>query len=234
MENLNIYQNIATTQAEEVTPDILVLLNENGLKEKVESQMVILDPICEVINLCQRKGASLADGAEAYLKLRIDRRASVSQKQNVKDRKEMALTEIALAAYYLDPFKDKTLLNRPRQLAAKSFVTSRLSENIRDQIIKYDTKFEENFLHIKEITENALDFWTLAEDSVPELAHIAIKLSQIPASTAQLERAFSMWQNIHSKVRNRLTFERSTMLMECYYYFSTMKEMGQINITEYI
>lgn len=231
MENLEIYKNISTT--EDVEGSILSIINDRTLIPKVKKQLALLDPICEVINICQRKGASLADGVEVYIKMRFPGNCLLSQKNALRDRRNMALTDVALAAFYLDPFKNRGLLTREQLGIAKSFIISRLSENIRDQLVQYDTNFEEHFSEVKNITDNALDFWTLAECQCEELANIAMKLSQIPASTGQLERAFSMWQHIHSKVRNRLTFERSKTLMECYYYFSTFKEM-KTNVLDYI
>lgn len=57
----------------------------------------------------------------------------------------------------------------------------------------------------------------MAEVEHPKLSNLAVKLLQIPASSAQLERVFSQWALIHTPIRNPLTFERSKKLMYVYY-----------------
>lgn len=134
-------------------------------------------------------------------------------------RKNMFLTDIALAAYYVDPFKDHGKMSNAERNRARSYISSKLFGNLTNQLLTYEggnTLPPEVMINIG----NAKDFWTFAEIDLPELSKLAIRLLQIPASTAQLERVFSMWQNIHSKTRNRLLFERSGKLMHIYYYLN--------------
>lgn len=209
------------------------IVNDDILIEGVQNQVLLLDPVCEAINKCQGKDTTLSDGAETWLKLSFPDSCTAAQKKILDDRKEMALTDIALAAYYIDPFKDNNLLSSSQRQAGRSFISNRLSENLRDQLIQYESN-EGTFNEIKEATDCSKDFWFFAESQVPNLAIIARKLSQIPASTAQLERSFNMWKNIHSKLRNRLGFERSKILMMCYYHFANMKKYGKNNVLDYI
>lgn len=60
-------------------------------------------------------------------------------------------------------------------------------------------------------------FWRAAEHFYPELSRLAVKLLHIPASTGDLERLFSEWAYVHSKIRNRLTDQRSKKLIALYY-----------------
>lgn len=66
----------------------------------------------------------------------------------------------------------------------------------------------------------------------PNLANLANKLLQIPASSAsaQIERVFSSWSHVHSMPRNRLTFERSKKLLHVYY--SLRIEDGQYDFSD--
>lgn len=84
----------------------------------------------------------------------------------------------------------------------------------------YFYKNNKNFfqkLFDKQIT-NVQTFWDLAERHYSELTKLAIKLNSIPASSAQLERLFSNWSFIHSKLRNRLSSEHSKKLTYIYYH----------------
>lgn len=51
----------------------------------------------------------------------------------------------------------------------------------------------------------------------PEMSKLALKILNLPASSAQIERIFSNWGHIHSSLRNRLTFERSKKLLHVYF-----------------
>lgn len=174
MENRGIYKKISETEV--VDKDVLTIMNDSKFIPGVQKQLAILDPICKVKNVCPAKGCSLADGAEAWFKLPVNDNCTSNQKQSIVERKDMALTEIALAAFYLDPFKNKDLLNKYQRKDARSFIISKVSENLRDQFLRFES-FDETFSQIKEKTDCAFDFWTFAESEVRELSHLAMKLS---------------------------------------------------------
>lgn len=62
-----------------------------------------------------------------------------------------------------------------------------------------------------------LIFWRMSKTEFPILGDLALKLLQVPASSAQIERLFSNWGNIHSLLRNRLTFDNSKKLIQIYF-----------------
>lgn len=62
------------------------------------------------------------------------------------------------------------------------------------------------------------------------LASLALRLQKIPASSAQIERLFSNWSYVHSRLRNKLTFERSKKLLNVYY---TLKHIDTNKSDEY-
>lgn len=55
------------------------------------------------------------------------------------------------------------------------------------------------------------------KNHAPHLSKLALKLFDIPSSTAELERLFSYWGYVHSVIRNRLTAKRSKALVDIYY-----------------
>lgn len=136
----------------------------------------------------------------------------------------MALTEVALAAYYIDPYKPNDKLTTEQRFEGRTFISSRLGGSSINEFIAFESLSDPQILKLKEKAKTAKDFWTLAEYKMPNLSKIAIKLLKIPASTAQIERIFSMWQYLHTKLRNRLTFERSKKLMHCYHYLNTIDD----------
>lgn len=94
-----------------------------------------------------------------------------------------------------------------------------------ESFIKNETIF--GILCEKGLNEKAISFWTFAERRNKNLAALAIKLLNIPASSAQIERLFSNWTFIHSDLRNRLELEKSKKLVNVYF---TLKQKSIPNV----
>ena len=58
-----------------------------------------------------------------------------------------------------------------------------------------------------------------------ELCNLAIKLSTMPASSASIERVFSNFALIQTKLRNRLGLEKAAKLVTCYRYLRGNHDM---------
>ena len=57
-----------------------------------------------------------------------------------------------------------------------------------------------------------------------EFVNLIIQLLQSPASSASIERVFSNFSFVHSKLRNRLGVERAAKLVFCYRSLRGCKE----------
>ncbi|EFN88852.1 hypothetical protein EAI_13643, partial [Harpegnathos saltator] len=69
----------------------------------------------------------------------------------------------------------------------------------------------------KKHVEDPIIFWDMVKVYHPNLSSLALRLQEIPASSAQIERVFSNWSFVQSPIRNRLDFERSRKLLHIYY-----------------
>lgn len=196
------------------------IIKTDDFKIAVEAEISLLDPICEIINICQGKSTNLSKGAELWMDLVIPRHIPTELKDCYRWRKAMALNDLSLATFYLDPFTDNQKMTQNQKSQVISFLSSKLSSVNRTELYDFDEQ-REPILTYKAETENAVDFWTFYGTTAPHLSEIALKLFKIPASTAQLERVFSMWQRIHSKIRNKLSFDTSKMLMSLYIHLNT-------------
>lgn len=78
--------------------------------------------------------------------------------------------------------------------------------------------FLSNLSKMKQIAAEA-EVRTKVASPICELlfADLALKLLNMPASTAQLERVFSNWSDIHWDKRNRLSEDRSKKLLSIYH-----------------
>lgn len=230
LDNIERYRSIAVSHRRKILVADYELIMSDNLIEDVQTELELQDPVCNMINILQKKETNIADGADLWLGLEIPQHVTNDERKSYLLRKDMALGEVALAAFFIDPFKIRTKLSRSQREDARHFITTRL----RGHLTEFEDYEKESSskTQLLATVQNGIDFWTLAEDYWPNLAKIALKLLRIPASTSQLERVFSMWQHIHSRLRNRLTFDRSKKLMHIYYYFHQLdpKMLDSLNI----
>ena len=71
-------------------------------------------------------------------------------------------------------------------------------------------------------------YWNTMKIQFPLIARIASSYINLPASTASLERVFSMWSYIHNKSRNRLSKKTSENLIFLYH---SIKSLSSEKIT---
>lgn len=64
---------------------------------------------------------------------------------------------------------------------------------------------------------NPYTYWETAESGHKSFSRFALKLVNIPGSSAEIERFFSDWSRVHSAIRNRLSKETSKKLVHVYY-----------------
>lgn len=200
--------------------------NESLLKDplfvmQLQDFILIFDPICQLINVCQRSDCSIAEGCEEWLKLKIPT-VNDEMQQKLNNRLKKVLTPIALTSNFLHPqYRAKRFLHDEQKLnMVFDFLKQELDlQDITDEpgLDSYQKNlgiFEK--LQNRNITSPET-FWITAEPFYPRLSSLAQKLLKIPAASAQLERLFSSWAFVHSDLRNRLTVDRSMKLIDIYY-----------------
>lgn len=129
----------------------------------------------------------------------------------------MALTKYALTAYYLHPFYDNCVLKENHIDIINEFLLENLNGDGLEDWCNFKNKSGIfSTLYDKDITKSDV-FWATAEIRHKNLALLAMKLLNIPASSAQIERLFSNWGQVHSSLRNRLSFEHSKKLAHAYF-----------------
>ena len=67
-----------------------------------------------------------------------------------------------------------------------------------------------------ELAEDASVFWNSATTLAPTIGPIAVRLMSTPATSVPSERAFSILNLVHTKLRNRLSIERVDKLQYIY------------------
>ena len=182
-----------------------------------------------MINKCQRDKCNIADAVEEWLLLQFPI-CDDEYESLLKARLKKVINPINLAANTLHPvYKGRIFSNNSKyNEMAKQFFEENLDKTLLEDLDAYLNKqgifatLEEK--HVK----NPEKFWCLAETKHPTLSDLASKLMNIPSSTAPIESLFSQWSYVHSKLRNRLSTEKSKKLIYIYY---TLK-MTDTNFTD--
>lgn len=221
LKNLNIMRQLAEEGL--VTPKQPSLLNDSTLSGQLRDSIIIFDPICELVNKCQATHCKIADAAEYWLSLNIPV-SDDKVEERLDTRLDKVLTPIALVANFLHP------KYRGQKFAHLDTLNAKVSPFLEDELgeehaqeLEGVRKFQNKEEPFKSIFDKNVacpkTFWCFMEPYYPALSKLAIKLSNIPSSSAQIERLFSHWAFIHSDLRNRLTVERSMKLVGIYYAF---------------
>lgn len=202
-----------------IKPTVKTLIFDDEFIDEVKDNIMLFDPICNLINIAQNSNSSAADVSHLWICLELPDKFN-SFEDKLQSRKKMALNKYALCAYYLHPkYHDfaKSKLSVEQLKIVQDFVLENLNA---DGIMDYHSFQEKNgifkTLRDKKIMD-PIAFWSMAAIHHPALTSLALKLQKIPASSAQIERIFSNWSFVHSPIRNRLDFNRSRKLLHVYY-----------------
>ncbi|XP_015115596.1 uncharacterized protein LOC107040163 [Diachasma alloeum] len=223
LRNLDILREIVEEGELTLKAENLELLKDITLEQRLQDYLTLFDPVCELLNKCQRTETRLAEGTELWITLNIATDID-SVDQTLENRLTKLLQPIALTANYVHPEY------RGKQFAHIQSFNSAVLTFLREELVGEDPcewKSLREYAEGKGIFEKLFSkkikspeaFWCMAEVDYPTLSGLAKKLSSIPSSTAQIERVFSNWAFIHSDLRNRLSVERSMKSVSIFYAF---------------
>ncbi|XP_071647150.1 uncharacterized protein [Temnothorax longispinosus] len=132
LKNLHLMRTLVDEQKVTIATHNLQLLSESSFETQLLDCIILFDPICELINRCQRSDASIADACEEWLKLNIPTDDDFIIK-TVQARLKKVLTPIVLAANLMHPqYQGKQFFHQENERAmALDFITEQL--DIEDQ-----------------------------------------------------------------------------------------------------
>lgn len=195
----------------------LTLLQDDQFPIKLQRCVDLWDPICILINKCQKKSCNIADAVQYWLELNGEEDLQDFQ-DVIANRINKALWPAAFAANILHHMYQGVLLSDSQLESGREFIHEHLDEEGLNEFAAYIDR-EGMFPKIldKQL-ESPFAFWNMAQFKHPKLAELAEKLLNMLAATAEIERLFSNWAYVHSLLRNRLKNERSKKLVHIYYH----------------
>lgn len=220
LKNLSTMKKIAAEGDIKVKAEVTYLLYDDNFLCNIQNSVAVLDPICELVNNCQKIEFSVADAVEEWLNLpaKIPEELLTDEIETaIRHRTKMATNIYAMTANYLHPIYKGLKLNNEQKSSVKTFLLDHLNSEGLNGLHNFERSLGifEKLFNKKDISWST--FWGYAETDFPTLASLSQKLISIPASSAQLERIFSNWSFVHSTLRNRLGQDKSSKLISIYY-----------------
>jgi hypothetical protein len=136
LDNHQYMKQIVAVTKKKIKPKVTELLFSDDFFEEVQQNIELHDPICNLINTCQKSDTSAADAVNLWLNLELP----AVYKQNLKNRQEMAMNVYALCAYYLHPTYDKSKLTADHKGKINAFLLKNLNSQGIEEWDNFMTK----------------------------------------------------------------------------------------------
>ena len=169
------------------------------------------------MDICQADNTGLAAACDAWMSL-LEDTALDPHKATVKKRFNQAIKPCHLVAYLLHPkYQESRLTNDQLELAHQWLLQK--NPNYLAAAVAFETKsspFPSSFFSLSVM--HPVVWWKgLAKSELPEgFVDLIVSLQSACASSASIERIFSSFGIIHSKLRNRLGVDKAAKLVFCY------------------
>mgnify|MGYP000117808826 CR=1 FL=1 len=212
-----------------------------SLKRNVEDLISLLKPISSALDKVQRNNCTISESVSVWKELMKNFNDQTSRKK-VEKRYNMAITPVHFLAYILDP-KEKTTemdLTSEERNTALNFAGERYpGTSLLALIIKFQAKssppFHKAFFE-PEVTKvvTAYDWWKSHKSELDKFNDkvfpVIQQLFTAKASSASVERIFSSFGLVHSKLRNRLGTEKASKLVFLFRVFNREADLDDFDV----
>lgn len=219
--------NICESNKDKIDKNIQNLVSNISLKRNAEDYLRQLKPIAVALDKVQTANCSIGETVfflKGLKKQMQDMKLNKDILKKLDDRYKMAITPAHMLSYLLDPKVKETEfeLSPDEKKEALEYAKTRFPNNsLLPLILKYCAKsapFEKYFFEhefIKDVTP--VEWWRSQEDAIKKFNPEVLKEIEIfltaKASTANVERIFSSFGLVQSKLRNRLGTEKAAKLV---------------------
>ena len=206
------------------------LIHNVGLFNEVKHLQLQLQPVSIALDNLQSDSSTIADACETWLDL-LNNPDLKAYKDKVRNRFQQAMTPTHFLANILHPqYRGKSLL--PDQVSSAQDLLLTTKPDILPDLLSFMTdslQIPASLLHSTVITKTRPTVWWLSlsrSSSVnSDLCNLAQKILKMPSSSASIERVFSNFGLIQTKLRNRLGLQKAAKLVFCYRYLRGKEEI---------
>lgn len=222
LENWHVIFQICDENRDTIDATIRQKVGNIALKRASEELLARLKPVAVALDKTQSDKCTIADSVVIWKRLltEIEDLNQRNATRIVEDRYEMAVTDTHLLAYLLHPkYRGEDLTADEK---ARAFTCAAGIPGLMPLIVQFEAKvgpFRPERFQADVIELPAAHWWKACR--LPDgIAHDFIKsLMTAVAASAGVERVFSSYGIVHSKLRNRLGTEKAGKLV---FVFKTM------------
>jgi hypothetical protein len=200
-----------------------------GIYRQAKDLVEQLRPIANAIDRLQSDSATIADPTDAFLSL-LHKPTLEHHKVAIQKRLDQAIDPCHLAAYMLHPRYQGEHLTATQKETAKTWLEQKDAAYL-PTAIAFQAKaelFPPSFFTASATAMKAATWWKgiAASVTLPAgFAELMMQLHSATASSSSIERVFSSFGLIHTKLRNRLGIEKAQKLVFCYRMLRGAKEL---------
>ena len=221
-KNRPFYLMFNAQHEEVIETRIVNIMNNIGLSNQAKYLQDQLEPISIALNTLQSDSSSFADACHSWLKLTKDELLH-PYKGIVHDRFNQAMTPYHFLAFCSHPkFRGKGLDDEHLE-SVHQLIPSRWQGVLGDLCsLQAETHPFPSYMFKDSFFENVdpCVWWLCIKKQYksvnPKLSDVALHLLNLLSSSASIERIFSNFSHIQTKLRNRIGIEKASKLITCF------------------
>ncbi|KYQ47476.1 hypothetical protein ALC60_13501 [Trachymyrmex zeteki] len=229
LKNWHILAKVCSENITVFDVEICTKVQNLDLKTNVQNHLIKLQQICITLDKVQSEVCTIGEATEIWLNLLQSTKKIFNEFeiQCFKHRFDMAITPYHYLANLLDHRFRGQKLNQDQIEETLEYASSRYPEAM-PFIIQYQARsspFREYLFSTENIKNvSPISWWRSLQNSMNNVMFdLSMQVHTAVASSAGIERLFSTFGFIHSKVRNRLGIEKASKLV------SIMKSLNSKN-----
>lgn len=224
--NYNKYIEISIEHKDEIDLNISTVLDNKGLFRECVNLKEQLNILADALNKLQTDSCTLAQTAEIWFNI-LESEDLSSYQKNIKERFEQALTPMHFLANMTDPALLGKRLTKEQESAAEQFIKEwnpAFDVSLKMFQIK-DAEYYPESMFSKNVVESieARKWWKVMFRKAEKNPHLNSDfckfledLHSITSTSASIERIFSTFGLVWSKLRNKLGCENAKKLVKVY------------------
>ena len=211
------YVQIVQDHKDEMDRNIVTKIMDYNLFCQAKDLREQLSPVASAIDICQKDKTGLALACDTWIGL-LENPALEPHHSKVLKRFNEAILPCHLVAYLLHPTYRGSRLTQEQREVAYQWLTAKDPEYL-SAAIAFDTKsapYPATFFNATSLPP-AIWWKGLQHVQLPQgFVDTMVALHVACASSASIERVFSTFGIVHSKLRNRLGTDTASKLVFCY------------------
>lgn len=229
LENWSSIHKICTDNRSAVNSDILILVEDIAMKNKSQEYLIKLKKIANALDRVQSDNCTISEATSVWLNLQKYFETEVLEEdilEKIAMRFELAITPYHLLGYILDPRFNGEHLNQEQLDEALNYANI-YHPTVMPEIITYQAQGApfSKCLFDKHIVSKVspLIWWTSFEKKLtPDFFYLIKQIFTAVSSSAGIERLFSTFGLVHTKLRNRLGVEKASKLVSVFKSLNTI------------